>query len=281
MKRSELKSKEKSDYLPSFFSASSIETRASATAPLSSTAPESAFHQLKKDEVSKRLSASNLGPSIAFALERGTEESETTENDNLSFILSMHRNIERSQKSVSGSQFKTPINSNSFRCEFCAESDKSLKKSKEMIRSLKLQITRLEDKYVGLKKSRTGDGGNLETLDENEIRELLALKDALQSKSDNQELEISRLKKTMTKDKFQIDDLSAQLDIANSKSELLFKDYKNKENIMQEEINQKKIIIDQHSGQVRNLADALEMAQAEIKALNKYKLVIIFNILTF
>ncbi len=57
------------------------------------------------------------------------------------------------QKLVSGSQFRITGKGES-RCEDCQIMGGNLKKSRETIRGLKVQLARLEDKYVGLRKSK-------------------------------------------------------------------------------------------------------------------------------
>ncbi len=57
------------------------------------------------------------------------------------------------QKLVSGSQFRITGKAES-RCEDCQIMGANLKKSRETIRGLKVQLARLEDKYVGLRKSK-------------------------------------------------------------------------------------------------------------------------------
>ena len=63
------------------------------------------------------------------------------------------RSQKQPQKLVSGSQFRITGKGES-RCEDCQLLGGNLKKSRETIRSLKVQLARLEDKYVGLRKSK-------------------------------------------------------------------------------------------------------------------------------
>ena len=134
--------------------------------------------------------------------------------DNSSFLLSLQRNVEKSQKPVAGSQFRLPVPTND-RCEYCIDSEKSLKKSKEIIRGLKLQISRLEDKYIGLKKSKTSEPNfdvDGEMLSE-DAQELKILKEQLQARCDSQELEISKLKKSLNREKLMVDEGKENIEI--------------------------------------------------------------------
>ncbi len=87
-----------------------------------------------------------------------TEMSPFIDNTNhVNFLIDMERNKNKGQiKMVSGSQFRIPLKDHS-RCENCEMSNQSMKKLKEAIRSLKLQITRQEEQLHQLKMSKKSD----------------------------------------------------------------------------------------------------------------------------
>ena len=160
---------------------------------------------------------------------------------------------------VSGSQFRLP-QKNAIHCENCDEVDKLFKKSKDTIRSLKLQITRLEDKYSGLRKSITTtsssgkeNSNNMETLITEELKSYNKL---LQNKCDTQELELSKLRRDFNVEKQEKERLLNLLDkklVENSNeretNENRFKniDLKNKELVS--DINK----IEKYSNELNNL----------------------------
>jgi len=120
----------------------------------------------------------------------------------LQHALQSERNRTLKEKNVAGSQFR--IGKPETRCENCAEMNLGLKKSKEIIRSLKLQLSRLEDKYAGLRKSRQ-PGDETPTQSDSEERDLL------QKRYDECELEIGRLRKNAKTDQYTIESLQKML----------------------------------------------------------------------
>lgn len=79
------------------------------------------------------------------------------EDPHVKFLIGIEKNKNRSQKTVSGSQFRMPLK-DVPRCDTCDGLNSQNKKMKEVIRSLKLQITRLEEKCHDLKMSKNGHG---------------------------------------------------------------------------------------------------------------------------
>ena len=65
-----------------------------------------------------------------------------------------NKSSKQPQKLVSGAQFRITGKGANTACEDCAITNSNLKKSRETIRSLKVQLARMEDKYVGLRKSK-------------------------------------------------------------------------------------------------------------------------------
>ena len=121
----------------------------------------------------------------------------------LQHALQNERTRSQGLKNVAGSQFR--IGKPETRCENCTEISIHLKKSKEIIRSLKLQLSRLEDKYVGLRKSRT-IGEDIPTQSNvADDRELL------QKRNDEYEVEIARLRKNAKTDQYTIESLQKML----------------------------------------------------------------------
>lgn len=142
--------------------------------------------------------------------------------------INMLRRKGNPAKLVSGSQFRL-VSKEIHRCENCDELERLLKKAKETIRSLKLQISRLEDNYFGLKKSKHIDipiGHHLSSTSDhvnNVFHEVSTAKELLQKKSDDLEIEISRLRKTIYKDKASYEDLQRsyhQINIDSNNSKL-------------------------------------------------------------
>ena len=76
----------------------------------------------------------------------------------LNYQLDIERSKSKPQKLVSGSQFRMPLKlDNVVRCPSCDSSDKNIKKMKENVRSLKLQLCRAEDDLVGMKKYKMSE----------------------------------------------------------------------------------------------------------------------------
>ena len=78
---------------------------------------------------------------------------------NLTYQLEIERSKIKPQKVVSGSQFRLPLKVDTIqRCMSCDNTDKALKRARETIRTLKLQLLRAEDALLGLKKSNNSMG---------------------------------------------------------------------------------------------------------------------------
>ena len=78
---------------------------------------------------------------------------------NLTYQLEIERNKIKPQKVVSGSQFRLPLKVDTIqRCASCDNTDKALKRARETIRTLKLQLLRAEDALLGLKKTTNNMG---------------------------------------------------------------------------------------------------------------------------
>ena len=90
-----------------------------------------------------------------------TRESATityAEDPHMQFMLNKEMNKGKAQqKLVSGSQFRNTTKLNLGRCEQCSLFDRVNKKHKETIRSLRLQIVRLEEQNHDLKRMKSSD----------------------------------------------------------------------------------------------------------------------------
>jgi hypothetical protein len=76
----------------------------------------------------------------------------------LQFLINKEQNkMNKSQKLVSGSQFRNTTKVNFMSCEQCIILDRVGKKYKETIRSLRLQIARLEEQNHDLKRFKNGE----------------------------------------------------------------------------------------------------------------------------
>jgi DNA repair exonuclease SbcCD ATPase subunit len=121
---------------------------------------------------------------------------------NLQHALHNERNKGQSSNKVAGAQFR--MGGKELPCENCGSLNQSLKKSKETVRSLKLQLDRLQDKYVGLRKSKSFDD-SMPTMDDTGDMA------ALRQRSDEYEIEISRLRKAAKSDQLTIEQLQKML----------------------------------------------------------------------
>lgn len=116
----------------------------------------------------KLLSAASLNSEVAdcnrtdiSSFDNSTRLNMSTElmNDDahLTFLMNQERNkAAKSQKVVSGSQFRL-LTRESTRCDHCELWERTCKKLKENIRSLKLQLTRQEEKYKELRMTKSVD----------------------------------------------------------------------------------------------------------------------------
>jgi len=76
----------------------------------------------------------------------------------LKFLLNKDQNRgSKTSKFVSGSQFRNISNSKTTQCESCIITDNLAKKHKEVVRGLKVVISRLEEQLHDLKKARTAE----------------------------------------------------------------------------------------------------------------------------
>jgi hypothetical protein len=121
----------------------------------------------------------------------------------LQHALHNERSRGQGQKNVVGSQFR--LGKPEVRCENCANAVLMVKKGKETIRSLKLALSRLEDKYVGLRKSKTlAEEGSPAQADLHDFT-------VLQKRCDDYEVEVSRLRKCAKTDQYTIEQLQGLL----------------------------------------------------------------------
>ncbi len=125
----------------------------------------------------------------------------------MNFLINMERNRNKSSKLVSGSQFRIPTKDN-HRCENCEVFNQTNKKMKESIRSLKLQITRLEEKMHILKMSKNNDFSssnmsktdnslNLADYSSNNSNDNRSEYELLKQRCDYYEEELSKVKKIL------------------------------------------------------------------------------------
>lgn len=166
----------------------------------------------------------------------------------LQHALQNERNRTLKEKNVAGSQFR--IGKPELRCENCAEMNVGVKKSKEIIRSLKLQLSRLEDKYVALRKSMQR-GDDTPTQSDSEERDLV------QRRCDEYELEIARLRKNAKTDQYTIESLQKML------LEWQLKDENNKSAIG--ELKDKNDALNDTTEEQRRIIDKLKMDLGQFK----------------
>jgi len=176
----------------------------------------------------------------------------------LQHALQNERNRTLKEKNVAGSQFR--IGKPETRCENCAELNQGLKKSKEVIRSLKLQLSRLEDKYVGLRKSKQ-PGDDTPTQSDPEERDLM------QKRCDDYELEIARLRKNAKTDQYTIESLQKmllewQLKDETNKSEI--GNLKNKNHALNETNGDQRRVIDKLKMELGQFTLQLEAAELKL-----------------
>eukprot|EP01038_Epipyxis_sp_PR26KG_P011813 gene11813-15810_t len=131
-----------------------------------------------------------------------TIEDPTAAATYLQFLVNMDKSKSiKTNKLVSGSQFRMINNNYSHKCDQCEILDKQNKKSKEIIRTLKLQIARYEEKLheMKLKNNNISDSRSYST-DQNEhiLNHYSIEYDKIIKKCEAQEEEISRLKKLIS-----------------------------------------------------------------------------------
>jgi len=121
------------------------------------------------------------------------------EEAHLQFLVNKEQNRGRSQKLVSGSQFRNTTKVLP-RCEMCAVGERVNRKNKETIRSLRLQIARLEEQNHDLRRSKSSEIAqhmtlkSKEELDEEELEGI----EYLAKQIENKEEEVAKLKKMLT-----------------------------------------------------------------------------------
>eukprot|EP00605_Chrysophyceae_sp_TOSAG23-4_P001039 GSChrysophyteH1.ASY1.ANO1.1142.1 assembled CDS len=193
-----------------------FDTKRSTSVPNISTNSTTEFDDELNDEEIEPTFAPNpssLDDVYHFRAELGGASSQSPSNNNqevidalkgdivnLQHALHSERNRGQGQAKVAGAQFR--MGGREFRCENCISLTGTLKKSKESIRSLKLQLDRLQDKYAGLRKSKSFD---------NDLPASTEDIEALRKRSDDYELELSRLKKSSKSDQLTIEQLQKML----------------------------------------------------------------------
>ena len=122
----------------------------------------------------------------------------------LQFALGLERNRARSVKAVSGSQFKLSQRDN--KCLECGLLERSVHKYRESIRTLKVHVVRLEDRYQTLRKTRLveDDPAHNPRAEEGDH--------GLQQRCDDYEVEVGRLKKLNKADQHLLDLLRKALE---------------------------------------------------------------------
>ena len=124
------------------------------------------------------------------------------EPNNITSLKPMNNNDRHrvSQKLVSGAGFRAPIK-DLHKCEQCEILELSLHKSKETVRSLKLQISRLEDRvsYLPPRKAESNLSEKMigDVVQENS-NELLKQYNIIVNKNTEYEIEIKKLQKVIT-----------------------------------------------------------------------------------
>lgn len=110
------------------------------------------------------LDTSIEGMSELKSAESAARESSTApyyDDPHMQFLINKEQNKGRStQKLVSGSQFRNTTKLGTGRCEQCMIFDRVNKKHKETIRSLRLQIARLEETAHDLRRLKSNDSGH-------------------------------------------------------------------------------------------------------------------------
>ena len=101
-----------------------------------------------------------------------------------------------------------------MRCEHCLTTDKNLKSLREYVRSLKLQLARLEQQLSSIRKEKTG-----ETVQFTEFDELLSTQASLQKKYEECETDLLQLRKISHADKVQLEDVTKQFEDLQSTSQ--------------------------------------------------------------
>jgi DNA repair exonuclease SbcCD ATPase subunit len=149
-------------------------------------------------------------------------------------------------------------------CSNCDEMEKILKKSKESIRSLKLQYNRLQDEYAGLRKSivhpsafTASNETNFPT-EENQVDSLRLLLSQLQQRYDQQEGEMSKLRK----------DLNSERGLKDEQVLLLerkINDYHTQVELLQTKLHEKESNLHEQDRYHRKLVDQYESLESQLQ----------------
>lgn len=185
------------------------------------SAPNSVAHEFDDELVDNRgaeslrgsVDSTNTNNSLLYRIDTGVNGAsqqdiiEALQSQVLMLQETLHserasKSSKQPQKLVSGAQFRI-TGKGASSCEDCAIMNGNLKKSRETIRSLKVQLARLEDKYVGLRKSKniTDDPMSLPTPD----------LESLQRHVEALEVENARLNKNAKTDAITIEGLQNML----------------------------------------------------------------------
>lgn len=139
----------------------------------------------------------------------------------LNYQLDIEKSKSKPQKLVSGSQFRIPLKlENVARCPSCESSDKNVKKMKENVRSLKLQLCRAGEDMAGMKKYKLSESVSSSSngFTQKEHEDLLKSNRALLKRVDELESDIYKLRSGGKRSSL-LDDLQAQFEEVKSASQ--------------------------------------------------------------
>lgn len=217
----------------------------------------------------------------------------TEDESHIKFLLNLEKNRVKSQKFVSGSQFRN-FGKDHSRCLQCDYNEKLVKKSKETIRTLKLQLGRLEDSYRDLKKSKIIDN-NSSLLN---IRSMSTNDDSLCNQEEYNNLikkyeameeEFSRLKRSLNFEKSSNESLKKSFEEAKNSSKQEISELNKKNQVLEEEID---ILREQNGENLKHLKEMnstlllyrKQLEKSEIKyndTITGYNSHLFFNIHTY
>jgi hypothetical protein len=202
-------------------------------------------------------------------------------NSHTQFIVNMDKaRASKSVKLVSGSQFRLTTKDN-IKCEHCDLLEKVNKKTKETVRSLKLQLTRLEEKFHELKLSKSASDSlsliqkTMENKDNNNnnnnntnIDDNI---DKLIKKCEIYEDEINKLKKIISIEKISHDNYRKNFDEIKNilKTEIL--DTKNINKELEKELNMLKTEISEKDLNILHLHEIINSYKLQLESKNKEK----------
>lgn len=167
----------------------------------------------------QELNAGGLSSSIpplgtASSLEYSSLQESVKQNDEdtiFSQITSLSKIRPKTLKVVSGSQFR--LTTKAFNpCDQCEVLDKANKKNKELIRTLKLQLLRMEESFKDLKYSRSLEQALMETKPSTDSDSKAVDGSAPSRKVERLEEEVIKLKKMLTFERNTTDALRQSLD---------------------------------------------------------------------